>query len=405
MEIRPILSSLKRNPVAAVLIAAQIALTLAILANVLFIVTERIGAMSIASGVDEANVFIVGNQNIGSAREPAIANEEDINAIRAIPGVVAASPGYSFPMVRSGWQTSVSLKAGERVDGPERVAALYFADENLLDALGTRIIEGRNFEPGEITAFKQGDQPNPPVVLINKGLAEKLFPGESALGKLIDITGNQVELSQRVIGVTDHLATPWPRSRNPDRAVLVPLAAAGIGGFIVRTEPGERDRVMKVVEETLFKVNPDRIVSNIRSFDEIRTNAFRDDMAMAVLLALIGIALLAVTAFGIVGQASFWVTQRTKQIGTRRALGARKRDIVRYFQTENALITLIGIAAGAAMAIGVNAWLVQNLGFDRLPLWWLPVGALLVLILGQLAVLGPALRASRIAPAIATRSA
>jgi putative ABC transport system permease protein len=405
MEIRPILSSLKRNPVAAVLIAAQIALTLAILANVLFIVTERISAMSLASGVDEANVFLLGNQNIGSAREPAIANEEDINAIVAIPGVLAVSPGYSFPMVRSGWQTSVSLKAGERIDGPERSAALYFADENLLDALGTRIVEGRNFGPGEITPFKQGDQVNPPVVLINKGLAERLFPGESAIGKMIDITGNQGEPAQRVIGVTEHIATPWPRSRVPDRVVFVPHAAVGLGGFIVRTEPGERDRVMQVVEETLFKVNPNRIVSNIRSFDEVRTNAFRDDMAMAVLLALIGIALLAVTAFGIVGQASFWVTQRTKQIGTRRALGARKRDILRYFQTENALITLIGIAVGAALAVGVNAWLVQNLGFERLPLWWLPIGAVVVLVLGQLAVLGPALRASRIAPAIATRSA
>ena len=405
MEIRPILSSLKRNPVAAVLIAAQIALTLAILANVLFIVTERINAMSLASGVDEANIFILGNQNIGTAREPAMANEEDVNAIMAIPGVVAASPGFSYPLSRGGWQISVSLKAGERPDGPERAAALYFADENLLASYGARIIEGRNFGPDEIIPFKEGDQPNPPVVLINKGLAEKLFPGESALGKLIDITGSQGEPSQRVIGVTDHLATPWPRSRNPDRAVLVPLAAAGMGGFIVRTEPGERDRVMKVVEETLFKVNPDRIVSNIQSFDDLRTEAFQDDMAMAVLLALIGIALLAVTAFGIVGQASFWVTQRTKQIGTRRALGARKRDIVRYFQTENALITLIGIAIGSALAVGVNALLVQYLGFDQLPKRWLPIGGALVLILGQLAVLGPALRASRIAPAIATRSA
>jgi len=405
MEIRPILSSLKRSPVAAVLIAAQIALTLAILANVLFIVTERIGAMSLASGVDEANVFTVGNQNIGGAREPAIANEEDIQAIKSIPGVVAVSPGFSFPLVRSGWQTSISLKAGERVDGPDRGAALYFADENLLEALGVRIVEGRNFEPGEITPFKQGDQPNPPVVLINKGLADRLFPGESAVGKLIDITGNQGEPAQRVIGVTEHIATPWPRSRNPDRVVIVPHAAVGLGGFVVRTEAGERDRVMKVIEEALFKVNPDRIVSNIRSFDEIRTDAFRDDMAMAVLLAVIGISLLAVTAFGIVGQASFWVTQRTRQIGTRRALGARKRDILRYFQTENALITLIGIAIGSALAIGVNALLVQYLGFDELPKMWLPVGGALVLILGQLAVLGPAIRASRIAPAIATRSA
>ena len=130
-------------------------------------------------------------------------------------------------------------------------------------------------------------------------------------------------------------------------------------------------------------------------------------LAFAALASVSGVAMAqsSVTAFGIVGQASFWVTQRTRQIGTRHALGARKRDILRYFQTENALITLFGIAAGSALALGVNALLVQYLGFDKLPEYWLPIGGVVVLVLGQLAVLGPALKASRIAPAIATRAA
>ena len=245
---------------------------------------------------------------------------------------------------------------------------------------------------------------NPPVVLITRDLADKLFPGESAIGKMINMTGDQAQPQQRVIGVVDHLTTPWPRSRNPLNVVFAPAVPVG-AAYVVRTQPGERDRVMKVVEETLFKVNPNRIVAGVRSFDDIRADAYRDDMAMAVLLGAIGIALLAVTAFGIVGQASFWVTQRTKQIGTRRALGARQRDIVRYFQTENALIALIGISIGSILAIAVNAFLVKHLGFDRLPWTWLPIGAVVVLILGQLAVLGPAVRASKIAPAIATRAA
>jgi putative ABC transport system permease protein len=405
MEIRPILSSLRRNPVAAVLISAQIALTLAILANVLFIVTERIEAMSLRSGVDEANVFMFHNQNIGDARDPEQATDQDLAALRAIPGVVAATPTISIPMGRSGWQTSISVKPGERVDGPDRAAAMYMGGEQFLDALGTHVIAGRAFEPGEITPFKQGDKADPPVVLISKGLAEMVFPNESAIGKMINITGDQGEPRQRVIGVVDHMATPWPRSRNPDRVVFSPYKIIGSSGVIVRTEPGERDRVMAQVEEKLFATDRNRIIPNIRSFDEIRTEAYRDDRAMAMLLAVIGIALLAVTAFGIVGQASFWVTQRTKQIGTRRALGARQRDIVRYFQIENALIALIGIAAGSALAMGISKALVQYLGFDELPWPWLPIGAVVVLILGQLAVLGPALRASRIAPAIATRSA
>lgn len=405
MEIRPILSSLKRNPVAAVLIAAQIALTLAILANVLFIVTERIDAMGMASGVDEHNTFVIGNQNIGDLRDAAHANELDLAALRALPGVVAASAVIAVPMGRSGWQTSVALKADEKVDGADRAAAMYMADEQLLDALGNRIIEGRMFERSEITPFKQGDRPSPPVVLVSKDLAQTLFPNESAIGQMINITGDQGQPQQRIIGVVDHIATPWPRSLNPDRVVFVPHAITDSTNFLIRTEAGERDRVMAQVEGALFGVDRNRIIASIRSFDEIRSDAYRNDLAMAVLLAVIGIALLAVTAFGIVGQASFWVTQRTRQIGTRRALGARKRDILRYFQTENALITLIGIAAGSALALGVNALLVKYLGFDELPWTWLPVGAALVLVLGQLAVLGPALKASRIAPAIATRAA
>ena len=371
----------------------------------LFIVNERIEAMSLASGVDEPNVFLFHNQNIGQVRPDEQATDQDLATVRAIPGVVAVTPTFSIPMGRSGWNTSVALKAEDRADGADRSAAMYMGDEQFLDALGSRIIEGRMFEPGEIKPFTQGDQPNPPVVLVSKGLAEKLFPGESAIGKMINITGDRGEPQQRIIGVTDHLATPWPRSRNPDRAIVSPYKLIGSSGFIVRTQPGERDRVMSQVEEKLFAVERNRIIPSIRGFDEIRTEAYRNDRAMAVLLAVIGVALLAVTAFGIVGQASFWVTQRTKQIGTRRALGARQRDIVRYFQTENALIALIGIAAGSALALGINVVLVQYLGFDRLPWTWLPLGAVVVLIIGQLAVLGPALRASRIAPAIATRSA
>lgn len=404
MEIRPILSALRRNPVAGTLIAAQIALTLAILANVLFIVSERVEKMSMRSGVDESNVFFLSNQNIGELREKKAAVREDLVALRSMPGVIAASGAFSMPMGRSGWNTSIALKAKEQGDGADRRAAVYFADEHMLEAFGTQLIEGRKFEPGEIEIFTDDMQPNPAVVLVSKALAERLFPGESALGKRVNMTGDDGEPNQRIIGVVDHVATPWPRSRNPDRIIYVPYVPAGVG-FVVRTEPGERERVMSKVEDALFAISPHRIIPSVRSFDQIRKEAYTDDRAMVVLLTAIGIALLAVTAFGIVGQASFWVTQRTKQIGTRRALGARRVDIVRHFQTENALITLIGIGAGCVLALGINALLVKYLGFDRLPWAWLPVGAVVVLLLGQLAVLGPALRASKIAPAIATRTA
>ena len=125
---------------------------------------------------------------------------------------------------------------------------------------------------------------------------------------------------------------------------------------------------------------------------------------MAYLLIGVSIALLVITALGIVGLASFWVQQRTREIGIRRALGATKTDIVRYFQTENFILATAGIVLGMALAYGINLWLMSKYQMPRLPAVFLPIGAGLLWFLGQIAVLGPALRASTIPPAIATRS-
>ena len=125
---------------------------------------------------------------------------------------------------------------------------------------------------------------------------------------------------------------------------------------------------------------------------------------MAGLLVGVIVALLGVTAFGIVGLASFWVAQRRKQIGIRRALGATRADILRYFQTENFLIVTFGIVLGVVLAIGINLLLMKFFEVPRLPLWYLPVGVVVLWLLGQLAVLVPALRAAAVPPVVATRS-
>ena len=108
---------------------------------------------------------------------------------------------------------------------------------------------------------------------------------------------------------------------------------------------------------------------------------------------------------GIVGLASFWVTRRVKQIGTRRALGARRFNIRSYFQTENGLMVGMGVALGVVLTYGFNIWLMENYNAERLPWFYLPLGAAAVFVLGQLAVLGPARRAAQVSPAVATRTA
>ena len=125
---------------------------------------------------------------------------------------------------------------------------------------------------------------------------------------------------------------------------------------------------------------------------------------MIVLMTGLSLLLVTITALGIVGMASFWVTQRTKQIGTRRALGATRTAIVREFQVENALLTTAGAVLGVALAYGLNYWFAKQANIAVLPWVYVLVGIVIVYLLGQMAVYRPAKRASQVSPAIATRT-
>jgi putative ABC transport system permease protein len=123
------------------------------------------------------------------------------------------------------------------------------------------------------------------------------------------------------------------------------------------------------------------------------------------MLITVSCLLLLVTASGIVGMASLWVTQRRKQIGVRRALGARRIDILRYFITENVMITSAGIVGGVLLALALNHLMVTKLEMVRLPILYLVAGAGVFWALGIGAAYGPAWRAASIPPATATRTA
>ena len=101
--------------------------------------------------------------------------------------------------------------------------------------------------------------------------------------------------------------------------------------------------------------------------------------------------------------ASFNVRRRTRQIGTRRALGATRSDILKYFLAENAMLTSIGLMIGVVLTFALNVVLAEQFNVARIPGIWLVLGIVALLALGQLAVLGPAWTATRIPPAVATR--
>jgi putative ABC transport system permease protein len=416
MTLPPIIAALRKHKAGVVLIALQIALTLAIVCNAIFIIYTRVDNVRRPTGMDESNLFLVEQQWVGAPNTDAAAGlqkqdsmlREDLEALRAMPGVDSVTATNSMPLLNSSWGGSVALKPGTDLRGGDARTIFYFGDEQLLHTLGLHLIAGRNFNATEVVnrSFRDNSEPN--VIIVTKALADKLFPHGDAIGKAIYLNG--APTPSTIIGEVERLqvssTSSWV-SNFPYNSTIGPIRLdSNFSRYIIRTKPGQMDAVMHAVPNVLYKVNPMRVIEDdgIRPFADIRAEAYRADIGMAVLMGVVCLILLAVTAAGIVGLTSFWVGQRHRQIGVRRALGARKIDILYYFQLENLLIAGVGAVIGIALAIGLNMVLIQNFEMDRMPVIYVLCGLVVVMALGQAAVFVPARRASNVPPVVATRS-
>ncbi len=402
MEIRPILSALMRSKVSMILIGLQVALTLAIVCNALFIIGQRLDRMNRPSGMNETDTFHFGSSGFGQGFDPKATQLADLALLRQMPGVAAVTTTNSVPMSDGGWGSGISLKPQQKTSTAQ--TTFYLVDSEAINTFGFELVAGRNFKPEEITWTTFGDRVQPPVIIVTRALANKLFPDGDALGKQVYL--DEGPPTSTIVGIIARAQEPWVNDENIENATLIPLYMpyGNSTRYLVRAEPGRRDEVMKAVEQKLAEANPSRIISKMHSMEDVRRDAYAGDRAMAIILGAVIFALLGITALGIVGMASFWVAQRTRQIGTRRALGATKFDILRYFQTENFIITTLGLIAGGILAYALSLWMMHTYQAPRLPWYYVPIGFVCLWALGQLAVLGPALRASRVPPAVATRS-
>ena len=407
MEIRPILSTLRRHKTAAGLIVLEIALSCAILCNALFIVSQRLEVLNLPSGVAEKQLIEIGLSGIGQQANADARTAEDLAALRAIPGVQAAAISNQLPFQGGSWNTSLSLSPDQEV--PTLSAAQYMVGEDTLETLGLSLVAGRDFNAGEyrssavLEAMGDVSGLSSPVIL-SEAAARKLFPDDNALGKTIYMAN----IPLTVVGVVDTLMRPSMMAGNRTYSVILPtrMNFNNGGRYVIRaTDPARRAEVLEQALAALDANDANRVNWRKRSFEESRSRYFANDREMIGLLLLVNGLLLLITALGIVGLTSFWVGQRTRQIGVRRALGATRGQVLRYFQVENFLLTGSGIALGLGLAFGLNQWLMTHYELARLPLAYLPLGALILWLLGQIAVLEPARRAASVPPAIATRSA
>ena len=407
MQIQPILAALKKHRLATFLIAMEIALACAVLVNAVFLIANRLSAMHINSGVDEASLGVIVVTGFDSKRTTDL-NARMLAGLGAIPGVESVHAISSVPFGPQWGVNGITLDQAGKLPGAT-VVEFYLGSPGTPEALGLKLVAGHLPTADDYRPILGDDYvPLSSRVVVTQALAEKLWPGQNPLGK--EFWGG-AKYRFQVMGVVANLSVSQYTENGEHGAewcVFVPAQAGGqlSGTYLIRAKPGNLERVMTAARAAVAKVAPDVVLdhANSHTISFLRDRFFATDRSMAGLLVGVIVALLGVTAFGIVGLASFWVAQRRKQIGIRRALGATRADILRYFQTENFLIVTFGIVLGVVLAIGINLVLMKFFEVPRLPLWYLPVGVVVLWLLGQLAVLVPALRAAAVPPVVATRT-
>ena len=401
-NIRPIASALWRNRTGAMLVAFQIAIGLAVLVNAVYVVKQRVEKIGRPTGMDTPNMIWVMSAGFAKDFDYEASWREDLATLRAMPGVKAASLMSNIPLSGGGSSNGfksrpVEVPPKETVQGNN-----YDVDEAAVEALGIKLIAGRPFESHEILPPSEAYEMSPQAI-VTQAFAKELFPKETSFVGKTFYDGLNKPIT--IVGVIEHMQGAWVGWDKLDNIVLFPRIRNGPTAiYLVRTEPGRRDAVMRDIEAKLGDSNPGRLLRWVRSFDQFINNSYLDDRNMAIFLVSVTSALLAITALGIFGLATFNVSTRIRQIGTRRAVGARKLDIVRHFLVENWMVTTAGIVAGCGAALGIGYWISVKYELPRLDLYYLVGGVLAIWLIGLAAALQPARRASAVSPAVASRT-
>lgn len=401
LNVRPVLSALIRNRTGALLVALEIAIALAVMVNAAWIIAQRVQEIESPTGIDTRDTFAIGFAALDGRSDVAAAEREDIAYVRSLPGVIAASATSSVPLSYYGQGGSVSQDPGPRAPGVlERSLQV---DELALATLGIHIVAGRNFSVTEIQPLTHKMFSAYPEALITQSLARRLFPNGNALGK--PIYGDGDDSPMTIVGITsDFVGSVWG---SPSYyTVLYPQTPGGFGAYfcLVRTRPGETESLLQRAQRHLATSNPDRVIIAAHTLEYYQQRLATENRDVVIFLTLVTALILSVTCLGIFGLTAFNVSTRTKQIGTLRAVGARKRDVVAHFLIENAIVLIVGALVGCTLALGVGYWLSDQYQIPRLDLHFLAIGVVALAVIGQLAAWQPARRAASVPPSVATRT-
>ena len=400
-RLHPLLAALQRNPTGAILVTLQVAITLAVLVNAAAMVGRAITRMARPSGLDTSDTFVMVIGGITKQFNVARAVSTDLAYLRILPDVTAATVMTGVPLTSDGFQEPL----GRRSDGHGTTVAadLLPVDEQGLRALDVPLVAGRNFRTDEVAPQSSG-HPFHDIssIIVTQSVARSLFPRGHALGGTVYINGGQ---PLTIIGITRDFMGPH-LSGSAYNTVLLPTIVTQFGFYdlLVRTRPGTLESVLHRAKRHIGAAHANGLIVYTPTLAGALRRLHAGQRNLVVFLAVITSIMLTFCCFGIFGLNTFNVGSRTKQIGIRRAIGARKGDIVAHFMLENAIVLAAGLLLGGLLSLAIGQWLTRHDGMPRLDPAYLLAGMAVLGLLAQLAAWQPARRAARVPPSVATRT-
>lgn len=407
MELKHILASFRRNNAVSILIILQISITLVMVSNSVFITLEVLKGWRQPTGLNEENLIWVYNQFYDPNLNLEDQIQRDLKDINSLPGVMSATTTLEVPF-ESVSSFRWAFDSGKEDAARYQISLLDF-DDHGKDVLNVELIEGRWYLPTEVAYGDISSITFPSVVLMSETLASTMFQNESALGKTVYLQPNGLEGAE-VIGIyKDFMGGDTAVYRDvPYNTVIRPMRAWGqdyTTNYLIKAEPGAASGLLDHIEEALYGTRGRYIV-----FTEVLTRTLKRlyDGRTSFAFTMLGVSAICmiITSLGIIGLVSLSVSQRYKQIGTKRALGATKWQVIQYFLLENTVLTSIGLMLGFILSYGLNYVLATQFNNPSLIelKYWLLI-ALVLWLINLLAASIPAKRAANIDPAIVTRSA
>jgi len=400
-----------------VLIASQVALTLVLLVTAGAVIRAFIDLYKLDLGYDPRNVLTFrlpipeGEYASWAARMQyrKVLQER----LQQIPGVREASVDQAMP-TGGGFQMEYALPSehfGPDMDIKMPRADLEFVDAHFLHSMRIPILTGRAFTQGE---YERAN----PVALINQTFARRLFGNLDPVGRMLRIPPlvagypgvgrpeNPQEMV-RIIGITGDVRAAWLPGAPPRESIYLPeslFATATSLRVNLRTE-NDPMSILQTARRVVKQVNPDQPISQARTLDEILSEDLRDrDRWLAMLFSAFSSIALFLAAIGLYSVASFAVTQRTRELGVRVALGATRRDILRRVLLSESGVVLSGLGIGIGLSDILGRLFRSFMSMPADDLWLLLASCCVMLIVSMLASYFPARRAARIEPMEALRT-